>query len=57
MMKQCENCLFRAYKHELCGCVANELKHEWTKLLKTIPFFGRFIKVHECQEYMQGDEP
>lgn len=57
MMKQCENCLFKPYKDDLVGCAANELKHEWTKLLKNIPFLGRFIKVHECQEHMQGDEP
>lgn len=55
-MKQCESCLFRAYKDELCGCAANELKHEWTKLLQTIPYFGRFIKVHDCPQYLTDEK-
>ena len=54
-MKQCENCMMKDHKDELCGCAAAHLGHAFRELLKGIPLLGKHIQEYECQNWLEDD--
>ena len=54
-MKQCENCINKEYKDDLCCCAAAHLGHAIREILKGLPLLGQYIQDYECQHWMKED--